>query len=280
MHHIKHKMQNNKYTFKLDAIGEITVSGFSQAGYKTGYIIEPFNIYLDAGVECDIPANMILVSHGHLDHINALYSLLVNTTKCNVMLDSSLLQHTQLLLNSMSSLNSGKTMTYNNWTPITNKQYSYTHSKNQVFNITTYELSHRVKCRAYSIMINKNKLKPEYIGIKGSELKLLGDEIYNIIEYPLVLFISDTDVSGLENLPFNKHKLVIMECTFFDSNHYEEAVERQHLHWNDVKKIVSKYKETTFILGHFSARYKEAGMEVVKKMIEVDHSNVILLGYI
>ena len=279
MQHMKHKMQNNKYNFKLEAIGEITISGFSEAGYKTGYIIEPFNIYLDAGVECDIPANIVLVSHGHLDHINALYSILINSVKCNVLCDSTLLQPIQSMLNSMSTLNSGKNMTYNNWNPITSSEYIYTHSKNQIFNITTYELSHRVKCRAYSIMIQKNKLKPEYIGMSGNELKLLGDNIYNMIEYPLVLFISDTDASILNELPFSKHKLVIMECTFFDASHSEEAVEKKHLHWNDVKKIVTMYKDTTFLLGHFSARYKENGMQVVKDMIEKYHSNVILLGY-
>ena len=32
----------------------------------------PFNIYLDAGCESPIPANIICLSHGHLDHIGAI----------------------------------------------------------------------------------------------------------------------------------------------------------------------------------------------------------------
>ena len=277
MEHNKNKLKT-KYKFTLPSIGEIIISGFSEAGYKTGYLIEPFNIYLDAGVECDIPANLICLSHGHLDHINALYSILIGSNKCPVMLDNSMLTSTQLMLNSFSSLNSGKNMVYGNWVPIVSNKYDYIYSRNQKFSINTYELNHRVKCRAYGIMMLKDKLKQEYIGLHGiKELKEKVD-IMEIIEYPLVLFVNDTDFSGIQNLPFSKYKIVIMECTFFHDDHYIEAIERKHLHWNDVKNIVTINKDTTFILGHFSSRYKKEDMELYNENILKVYNNIILLN--
>ena len=269
---------NNKYKFTLESIGEITISGFSEAGYKTGYLIEPFNIYLDAGVDNTIPANLILLSHGHYDHLNALYSLLINSNKCTVMLDNNLLLFTQNMLNSFSSLNSDKNIIYNNWNPITLPNYNFILSKNQEFYITTFYLNHRVKCRAYGIKMMKNKLKQEYSNHNSNELKELKKTI-NIIEkkeYPLVLFVSDTNYNGILLLPFNEYKIVIMECTFFDPEHYLEAIERMHLHWDDIKNIIKLYPDITFILGHISSRYKSRMTEINEK-VKNECSNVIVI---
>ena len=55
--------------------------------------------------------------------------------------------------------------------------------------------------------------KDEYKNMSGIELKEL-KKILSItyeVEYPLVLFISDTMNQGLVNLPFSEYNLVIME---------------------------------------------------------------------
>ena len=105
---------NTKKTITLEKIGPITISGYSRSNYKTGYLIQPFNIYLDCGAESPIPPNLICISHGHLDHISALYSLLINSSKCTVLLQDSIKGNVQNMLNSMSSLNNGKNTIYNN----------------------------------------------------------------------------------------------------------------------------------------------------------------------
>ena len=67
---------------------------------------------------------------------------------------------------------------------------------------------------------------------------------------PILLFISDTGKSILGTLPFNNYPIVIIECTFLEEEHYEEAEKRKHLHWKDLYPIIQTNPETTFILGH------------------------------
>ena len=274
MYHI----YNTKKTINLDKFGEITICGYSRSNYKTGYLILPFNFYLDCGVESPIPANLICISHGHLDHISALYSLLINSNKCTVLLDNSIKQNVTNMLNIMSSLNNGKNMVYHNWIPETNKIIRYILNKNQIFNIYTYDLVHSISCRAYGIKMIRTKIKDEYKNMSGIELKEL-KKILSItyeVEYPLVLFISDTMNQGLVNLPFSEYNLVIMECTFFDTEHYGEANARCHLHWDDVKIIVKKYPNIYFILGHFSMRYTIDYMNNMNIKIQEEYKNVML----
>ena len=169
---------NTKKTINLDKIGTITIMGYSRSNYKTGYLIQPFNIYLDCGVESPIPPNLICISHGHLDHISALYSLLINGTKCTVLLQDSIKNNIQNMLNSMSSLNSGKNIVYHNWNPVTTNYVNYTLNKNQIFSIYIYDLVHGIPCRAYGIKMIHNKLKKKYINMDGRELKELKKEEY------------------------------------------------------------------------------------------------------
>lgn len=269
---------NTSKTINLPNIGQITINGYSRSNYKTGYLIQPFNIYLDSGVESPIPPNMICLSHGHLDHISSLYSLLISSNKCIVLLDEKIKIPVQNMLNSMSSLNSGKNITYANWTPITSNNFIYPLNKNQIFSIYTYNLVHRVPCRAYGIKIIQKKIKEEYLNMDHKLLKEIKKTqvITNDVEYPLVLFVSDTGIEGLVSLPFNEYKLVIMECTFFDESHYEEAVTRCHLHWNDVKNIIKNNPNVFFILGHFSLRYNDDYLKEINIKIQLENNNVML----
>ena len=69
-------------------------------------IIKPFNIHLDAGLHSPYEPSLILLSHGHFDHIASLYSLLDKNSKCPVMLPNNLVQNTNNMLLTFKKLNS------------------------------------------------------------------------------------------------------------------------------------------------------------------------------
>ena len=92
---------------------------------------------------------------------------------------------------------------------------------------------------------------------------------------PILLFISDTGKSILKNIPFNNYQIVIIECTFFEKNHYEEAEKRKHLHWNDLCPIIKDNSLTTFILGHFSCRYNDEYLKLKSEEIKKEYNNII-----
>ena len=271
-----YQIKNKEMKFSIPKLDEITIFGFSKSKYKTGYLIKPWNIYLDAGLPSPIPPNLILLSHGHEDHIAGLYSLLIEGNKTPVVLPTGIKYFVQNLLNCYSSLNSGKKSNYKNWIPITDN-YFKVNINNQTVEIKTYNLDHSVPCLGYSIDKISKKLKQEYKKLSGIELKEIKKsiDIFEEKKIPIILFISDTGKSILDSLPFNNYPIVIIECTFFEEEHYEEATKRKHLHWKDLLPIIQINTETKFILGHFSCRYDEEYLYTKSKEIMGEYKNVI-----
>ena len=136
-----------EHNFTIPKIGTLTIKGYSKSTYRTGYLIKPYNIYLDAGLPSPIPASLILVSHGHLDHIAALYSLLVHSKKSVVMLPRQILSNTQLMLDSFKPLNSGYNTSFRNWKPITLSEYNTTINNKKLYkqNATRGYIPHKFK---------------------------------------------------------------------------------------------------------------------------------------
>ena len=47
------------------------------------------------------------------------------------------------------------------------------------------------------------------------------------------------------------------ECTFIETEDKEKALKKKHMHWEFLKPHVEENKGTTFVLIHFSLRYKD-----------------------
>ena len=88
-----------------------------------------------------------------------------------------------------------------------------------------------------------------------TELKQKNIEITEEKIFPILFFCGDMGWTTLENLPFDKYKLFIIECSFLEDEHIKEAIDKQHLHINQLIPYVEKYNETKFIFIHFSTRY-------------------------
>ena len=94
-----YQIRNKTIRFKLPKLDFISISGFSRSKYRTGYLIQPYNIYLDAGLPCPITPNLILLSHSHLDHNAGLYSILIEGENTPVMLPDTDVANTKKMLN-------------------------------------------------------------------------------------------------------------------------------------------------------------------------------------
>ena len=65
-----------KHNYTIPNVGEIELNGYSRSSFRTGFILKPWGIYMDAGVPSEMCANIILITHGHYDHIASLPSIL------------------------------------------------------------------------------------------------------------------------------------------------------------------------------------------------------------
>jgi ribonuclease Z len=254
---------------------DYTITGWSKSGVRTGLYLEEFDILLDAGLYFDRKPKLILVTHGHLDHINNLYSnLLDNIKKSIVMVPSPSYNLIRNYLNAQHSVSLHKKCIFNRYKMI-GLENDYTINLSKKFKIIAYAMDHSVPTIGYGINIISKKLNPNYINKSKSELieiKKSGKMVDIINEKGFILFCGDTSSKILNDLPFYKYKYVIIECTFLVDDHYIEAYKRKHLHYLELKPFFEKYTETNFILIHFSKRYKDS---FVKRFFDkMNHPNV------
>jgi ribonuclease Z len=235
------------------------LKGFSRGGLRTGFILLPHKIFLDAGVPTPIKPNLILITHGHQDHIDSLYNHFIdNPEKIEVVGNINLLTFLQDYLDSCKSVNAMKKSKFINWIPrpiISTIDVTICNTK---YNIKAYNLDHEVETFGYGLEEVRTKLKEEYIGLTQTTLENLKKDNVNIMEnknYPILFFCGDMGYTSLETLPFESYPVFIIECSFLESEHIIEARSKQHLHINDLIPYVEKYPETHFIFIHFSCRY-------------------------
>ncbi len=257
-----YKITYNEHNFTIPNFGKIKISGYSKSAFRTGYIIKPFNIHLDAGLPTPYVPSLILLSHGHFDHIAALYSILDQNNKCPIMLHSKLIDDTISMLTSFKKLNSNcKTHTHDakcKWNLISSDIFKIK-LKGKEFEINTFKLDHSVLCIGFGISMIIKNIKDEYKELDSKaivELKKTTD-ICVTKKQGCILFISDTSKKPLKYLPFKDYSIIIIECTFFEDEHYIESVQRKHLHWTDLEPYIKDNPTIDFCLGHFSTRYKD-----------------------
>jgi len=256
---------------------KLNIVGYSRSGVRTGIYLEEFDIMMDAGVYFDRKPKVILVTHGHLDHVCNLYSsLLDNINKPTVFCPPSSVGFLKHSINSQHTVSLNRISKFNKYKMIGLSE-DHDLQLSRKFKITPYTMDHRVPTIGFGISMVDKKLNPEYQGMDQSQLVALkrsGKEINVVNVKRMILFCGDTSAMAIPNLPFNEYPYVIIECTFLDPEHYPEAMERKHLHYCDLESSFNDNLETTFILIHFSRRYSDS---YIKDFFESkNHSNVKL----
>lgn len=108
----------------------------------------------------------------------------------------------------------------------------------------------------------KQKLKQEFLGLPGSEikrLKLSDVEITNTVTVPEIAFTGDTMSDFIldpDNADVLKAKILVVESTFLDDSvSVEHAREYGHTHLFEIASQSDKLQNRAILLIHFSARY-------------------------
>ena len=139
---------------------------------------------------------------------------------------------------------------------------------------STYHLPNSL---GYSVIDIRKKLKEEFLGLTGPEiveLKKKGVEITNVTEYPLVAFLGDTGRRNYSHLPHvAEARVLLLECTFFDSEHVSRARAGKHLHVNDLPEVLEGMKNERIVLIHVTRR---TNMAAARKILRKELSRDVL----
>lgn len=259
----------NQKTYKIKNT-DFTLIGFSVAALRTNFYLKELNIMFDGGLSSNYLPSHVFVTHLHTDHIaNCPWHFNPGNIEINTKFYTP--QHTGIRLHKFLEAShpyQGEITEINQQSQLdgTFSVIEVEDGKNIEIEIkgNKYILEiircyHTVRCTSYGLIQIKKKLRQEYLGLKGAEIKKLkegGIEITENVLSPCFLYIGDTGKEILLDSRLLKYSTIMIECTFLENTEIERADETKHMHWQTLKPYILTNSNITFILYHFSSRYK------------------------
>ena len=274
--------------FTLDNPGKWTIQGFSKAGDRTGFMLYPLKILLDAGLSTYLIPNAVLISHSHTDHSLALPNILTGRLKPvkgqeqllgrPVYMPNNCVVPIQRLMEAAIMLSDNdKADVKSNYVNLLSQEYIYRRQgyqpqvvkKGDVFQIPgvknveveVLEAYHNTECYGYGFISIKKKLKPTFQQAGKEAIiaaKKAGEEIYDTIKVPEFLYFVDSTIQNFtQHTEWQKYPVITAECTGFPGIHPVEVMtQRFHSHLSLIEPIMEQWPEKQWILIHTSTTVK------------------------
>ena len=123
---------------------------------------------------------------------------------------------------------------------------------------------HVTPCQGYGIWSRRHKLKAEYRGLPGEEIRRLrvdeGVEVSEPHEVPELAFTGDSLIEVVEREEVvRRARVLVMEVTFVDDRvPVDECRAKGHIHLDEVAERAALFQNEALLFTHFSARYQPA----------------------
>src|SRR5262245_25403805 len=241
--------------------GGITIEGWSRAGIQSYFRVPELKVGFDLGdIPWDwTPTGSWFVTHAHLDHMLALPGLLARRAMLKyppptIYVPAEIVDDVRGLLRAWEALDRGKQeceligMSPGNSVDVSKDHY-----------VTAFATAHPVPSRGYVVWERRRKLKDEYAGLAGEQLKELkesGETVTTEVPVPLVCYTGDTGPAGLDADPaVYEARVLITELTFARPEHSRERIHAYgHLHLDDVVERADRFQNELIVASHLSSR--------------------------
>ena len=278
---------------------DLTLQGYSRAGERTGFIIKSktksLDFCLDSGVNTKRKPKHIFLTHSHLDHSGYIRALVPRyydgtiTIYCLDVLKPLIMDHfyhMQKLNDCVDKLNSDNVLPNVKWVLF---PYNNPHSikiENKDIVVKSIKCTHTVPSIGYSFHQIRKRLKKEFHGLKGKDIKKLkesGIDIQEEFTVPLFAFMGDTNIDFMKEYKIDV-PILIIECTSFDNfednnkdNHkvIQDMYDRGHMHWSQILELAKNYPKTKFVIIHFSPKYSVQFAKEMGKNSGLDNIQII-----
>jgi len=223
----------------------------------------------DAGLSGGMRADHIFITHQHCDHCCNLPFHLMNQgkDKIQVYVPEEAAPFVDKFLDATYTMTGNEKDWNSSWSrlelydmiPVNAPSVLQRVFGKKKYDVEVIKCYHTVPCVGYGLSEKRIKLKEEYAGLAGHELGALrksGVEINYEVSVPFFCYLGDTSYRVLEDPTIEKYKTIMIECTFLLADDLQQAEETQHIHWTQLHPYILSHPENTFILYHFSQRYK------------------------
>lgn len=250
----------------------LTIEGYSRAAVQSYWRIPELKIGFDFGAQpwAFMGTETWFVSHGHLDHIAALpvyvaRRRMMKMDPPRIYMPAEMIEPVERILRLFTRLDRGRMPC----------QLLPLHAGDEVelnreLIVTASATAHTVPSLGYVVWERRHKLKTEYQGLAGDQIRdirLSGQEVTEELRKPLVGYLGDTAPPGLDNCPaMYEAKILICEMTFVSPEHRKDKIHKfGHMHLDDFVERRERFNNELIIAGHSSTRYHA---NVVRRHVE------------
>ena len=252
--------------------GGLTIEGYSRAAVQSYWRIPELKIGFDLGAQ---PWDFMgtptwLVTHTHLDHIAALpvyvaRRRMMKMEPPTIYLPAEAVEDVRRLLLVFQRLDRGRMVCQLHG--VTAGQ-EIDLSREHV--VTAFATTHTIPSVGYVVWERRNKLKPEYHGLSGDQirdLRLSGVAVTHEVRTPILAYTGDTSPAGLDSCQAAyEAKVLITELSFIRPNHRREKIHKfGHMHLDDLLERADRFKNELIVCAHFSTRYHP---QEVRKLLD------------
>jgi ribonuclease Z len=240
----------------------LTIEGWSRAAVQSYWRIPELKVGFDLGAH---PWDFMgtgtwFISHTHLDHIAALPVYVARRRMMKmeppvIYVPVELVEDVKRLLLIFQRLDRGRQTA-----DVRGVAAGDEIELSRELVVTVFNTVHTVPSRGFVVWDRRHKLKDEYVGLEGTQirdLKKSGVAITREVRVPLVAYTGDTAPAGLDACPAcYDAKILITEMSFIREKHRREKIHKfGHMHLDDFLERENRFKNELIVAGHFSTRY-------------------------
>jgi ribonuclease Z len=249
----------------------LTIEGYSRAAVQSYWRIPELKLGFDLGAhpwDFNGTPNWF-ISHTHLDHIAALpvyvaRRRMMKMEPPRVFVPAEAFEDVKKLLLIFQRLDRGRQIC-----DLVSVEPGQEFELSRDHVVTAWATTHTIPSRGYMVWDRRNKLKDEFVGMPGNDIRDLrksGVEVTREVRTPLLAYTGDTSPAGLDDYPaVYDCKILITELSFIRAAHKREKIHKYgHMHVDDFIEREGRFRNELIVAGHFSTRYHPS--EVVRML--------------